>query len=274
MDNRKFLPFIFIGVIGLVVIVSLWSSIAITLEPGQRGVLFKKFSGGLDKETIYGEGFHLKAPWNKMYVYEVRERNAEETMDVLDKNGLSINVDVSVRFHPKHDQIGVIHERFGPEYVSTLVIPQVRSAVRQVMGRYTSEEIYSTKRAEVERIMEEEMKLVLGSDKNNIEMTTLLIRSFKFPEKIKNAIETKLTAQQETLAMQYINEKEKEEAERKKIAAEGEAIANDIVNSSLTDKLLKMRGIEATLELAKSPNSKIVIVGSSKDGLPLILGNN
>lgn len=105
-------------------------------------------------------------------------------------------------------------------------------------------------------------------------MTALLIRSINLPEKIKQAIETKLEQEQEALAYQFRLEREKSEAERKRIMAEGEANANNIVNKSLSDKLLKMRGIEATLELSKSPNSKIVIVGSGEDGLPLILGNN
>jgi len=105
-------------------------------------------------------------------------------------------------------------------------------------------------------------------------MKALLIRSINLPADIKRAIELKLTQEQEALAYQFKLEKEKAEAERKRIQADGEARANKIINSSLTPELLKMRGIEATLELAKSPNAKVVIVGSSKDGLPLILGNN
>jgi regulator of protease activity HflC (stomatin/prohibitin superfamily) len=115
---------------------------------------------------------------------------------------------------------------------------------------------------------------VLASEKNNIQMNALLIRSINLPPQIKEAIENKLKQEQEALAYQFRLEKEKSEAERKKIAAEGEAMANNIVNSSLSDKLLKMRGIEATLRLSESPNSKVVIVGGGEDGLPLILGNN
>ncbi|MDH5397181.1 MAG: prohibitin family protein [Cyclobacteriaceae bacterium] len=274
MDNRKFLPLIIVGVVGLILIITLSSSIFLTIEPGYRGVMFKKFSGGLDKESIYSEGFHVKAPWNVMYVYDIREKKAEEAMDVLDKNGLSIQVDISVRFHPFGEKIGYIHETFGTDYTNTLVIPEVRSSVRQVMGRYSAEEIYSSKRSEVEQAIQDETTTELGSDDNNIRMTTLLIRSLKFPESIKNAIESKLTAEQEALAMKYVKQKEQEEADRKKIAAEGEAVANDIVNSSLTEELLKMRGIEATLELSKSPNTKVVIIGGGDSGMPLILGNN
>jgi regulator of protease activity HflC (stomatin/prohibitin superfamily) len=106
-------------------------------------------------------------------------------------------------------------------------------------------------------------------------MVALLIRSIELPNQIKVAIESKLQQEQEALAYQFRLDKEKSEAERKRIQAEGEARANNIINNSLTDRLLKMRGIEATLELAKSPNSKVVVVGGGKDGgLPLILGNN
>lgn len=274
MDNRKFLPIIIIGAVAVILVVALSSSIFLTIDAGKRGVIFKKFQGGLDKENIYTQGFHVKAPWNDMYIYDVREQKTEETMDVLDKNGLSIKVDMSIRFHPVGDRIGFLHEIFGMEYGNTLVIPEVRSSVRQVMGRYTAEEIYSTKRTEVEETIRTETTKELIKERNNIQITALLIRSLKFPESIKNAIENKLTAEQEALAMRYVKQKEQEEADRKKIAASGEAVANDIINSSLTDELLKMRGIEATLELTKSPNSKVIIIGSGKDGLPLILGNN
>jgi len=153
-----------------------------------------------------------------------------------------------------------------------LVIPEVRSSVRQVMGRYSAEEIYSTKRAEVETAIKTETGLVLSA--NNIEMKALLIRSINLPAQIKKAIENKLEQEQEALAYQFRLDKEKSEAERKRIAAEGEAAANKIVNSSLTPALLKMRGIEATLDLSKSQNTKVIVIGSGEDGLPLILGNN
>lgn len=272
MDNRKFLPFIVIGAIGLVLLFGLSSSIFYTIEAGQRAVIFKKFQGGLDKEHVIPQGFGMKAPWNDLYVYDVKETSVEEKMDVLDKNGLSINVDVTLRFHPIYNEIGYLHENFGTGYIITLVIPEVRSAVRQVMGRFTAEEIYSTKRGEVETMIITETEQSLKE--NNCQMKALLIRSINLPDQIRQAIENKLKQEQEALAYQFRLDKEKSEAERKRIAADGEAVANKIINSSLTPELLKMRGIEATLELAKSPNSKVVVVGSGKDGMPLILGNN
>ena len=274
MDNRKFLPLIITGIILIFVIIFLSSSIFLTIDAGERGVLFRRFGGGLDMETIYTSGFWVIAPWNTMHVYDVKERNTEETMDVLDKSGLSIKVDVSLRFHPVYNKIGYLHEYFGKDYINQLIIPEMRSTVRRVMGRFTAEEIYSTKRTEVETAIIDETKEILEHPDNNIQMKALLIRSIDLPEQIRLAIENKLTQEQEALAYQFRLEREQSEAERKRIAAEGEAVANKIINSSLTNELLKMRGIEATTSLANSSNAKVVVIGGGDSGLPLILGNN
>jgi regulator of protease activity HflC (stomatin/prohibitin superfamily) len=272
MNNRRFLPLIVVGVIALFVVAGISSSLFYTINATQRAVIFYKFGNGLDKDNVIQPGFHTKAPWNEVYVYNVQEIARDENMDILDKNGLSIHVDVTVRFNPMPEKIGYIYEKFNVDFVNVLVIPEVRSVVRQVMGRFTAEEIYSTKRGEVEATIKSESEKILTA--NNVNMVALLIRSIVLPDQIRIAIESKLQQEQEALAYQFRLDKEKSEAERKRIAAEGESRANNIINNSLSDKLLKMRGIEATLELAKSPNSKVVIVGSGKDGLPMILGGN
>ncbi len=274
MDNKKFLPFLVVIVIGLFVVISLSSSLFYTLGPTERGVLFYKFGIGLDKDNIVGPGFHTKAPWNTVYRFDVSENKEEESMDVLDKSGLSLSVDVSVRFSPIPSRIGYIQETFQQDYVNRLVIPEVRSSVRQVMGRFTAEEIYSTKRSEVETAIKSETEAVLGNQNNNVQMKALLIRSINLPAQIKQAIENKLQQEQEALAYKFRLDKELSEADRKRIAAEGEAVANKIINNSLTPELLKMRGIEATIKLAESPNSKVIVIGGGDSGLPLILGSN
>jgi regulator of protease activity HflC (stomatin/prohibitin superfamily) len=261
-------------IVGVVVVVLLFfgSSMFVTVQPGERAVLFRPFTSGLDKENIYIPGFHVVAPWNTLFVYDVKEQQREETMDVLDKNGLSINVDVSVRFNPTYTRIGYLHEIFGKRYIDNLIVPEVRSSVRQVAGRYTAEEIYSTKRSEVEASIINETKQVL--ENNDIAMQALLIRSINLPDKIKQAIEKKLEEEQAFLTYQYTLETAKQEAEKRRIDAEGIARFNRILDASLTASILKQRGIEATLDLAKSPNAKVIVVGSTKDGLPLILGGN
>lgn len=272
MLNRKFLPLVIGLFIALVLVIVLANKLFVTLKPGERGIIFDRFTG-LKKTPVYAPGFHVKAPWNDMIIYDVTENNIEETMDVLDKNGLAIKVDASVRFSPIYDEIGNLHDLFRGDYVNRLVIPEVRSTLRKVMGRYTAEEIYSTKRTEVENTIIKETSEILKN--NYITMKALLIRSINLPDQIKKAIENKLQQEQEALAYQFKLDKEKSEAERKRIEAEGAAKANDIINSSLTDKLLKMRGIEATLQLAQSQNAKVIVIGSGgSNGLPLILGNN
>jgi len=263
--------YIVIVVAALVVLLLFGSRMFLIIDAGERGVVFRPYTSGLDKENIYGEGFHIVAPWNQMNIYNVREQQREETMDVLDRNGLSINIDVTVRFNPIFNKIGFLHEQFGTNYINILVVPEVRSSVRQVAGRYSAEEIYSTKRAEVEQTIKEETRKVL--EENNIDMKALLIRSINLPDQIRAAIENKLQQEQEALAYEFRLQREKSEAERRRIEAEGIANYNRIVNASLTNNILQQRGIEATVELAKSPNAKIVVVGSGKDGLPLILGN-
>ncbi len=272
MKNNIKISYIIAGVVALVLLLIFGNRMFLIIDAGERGVIFRPYTSGLDRENIYGEGFHVVAPWNRMYVYNVREQQREETMDVLDKSGLYINMDVTVRFNPSFHSIPSLHERFGIDYVDILVIPEVRSSVRQVAGRYTAEEIYSTKRQEVEGAIIDETRKTLGS--NFIDMRALLIRSIDLPPQIKTAIESKLTQEQEALAYEFRLNKEKSEADRKRLEAQGISDYNKIISASLTENILKQKGIDATLELAKSSNSKVVVVGSGKDGLPLILGNN
>ena len=279
--KTKFGIFVLTAIIVAVLLVSF--ATFVTIQPGERGIIFRPWTTGLDKEHILTEGLHIIAPWNKVYVYDVREQSIEFSssnayndsqenyaeLDVLGKNGLTIHVEVTVRFYPFYDKIGFIHEQFGQQYVAKLVIPEVRSAVRKIMGQYNAEEIYSTKRQEVEQKIIEETESVLGQ--NYIQMTALLIRSIKIPDNLKKAIEDKLTKQQEALAYEYVVEKEEKEKQRKIIQAEGIAEYNRIITASMTDRVLTYEGIQATLELAKSENAKIVIIGSGDNGLPIML---
>lgn len=257
--------------LGVVAILAFSNMTFLTIDAGERGVLFKRFAGGLDKENIYAPGFHIIAPWNSMYQYDVREEQLDEGMTVLSSNGLNIKVDVTVRVHPIYDKIGELHEEFGKSYTTSLVIPEVRSSVRKIIGRFDPEELYSTKRDEVQTMIEKDLEQNL--QRNYIALRAVLIRDIELPARVKDAIEEKIQAEQEALKYEYILQREKQEAERKIIEAEAKARANQILNASLSDKILQDKGIEATLKLAESPNSKVVVVGGSGDGLPLILNN-
>ena len=129
MNSRR-LPLIILGVIGIILLMALSSSLFYTIQPTERAVMFYPFGKGLDKENVIGQGFHFKAPWNDLYIYPVNEMSTDEKMDILDKNGLSIHVDVTVRYFPIPDKIGYVHEKFTRNFVTVLVIPEVRSTVR------------------------------------------------------------------------------------------------------------------------------------------------
>ena len=262
-----------IVVVAVIVALLLFSSrMFFVIDPGERAVVFNTISGKLSKDDIEGTGLKMIAPWNNLFKYEVKEQSREEPLDILDKSGLSLSLDITIRFNPIYDRIGYLHETFGQNYINRLIIPEMRSTVRNVAGRYTAEEIYSTKRNEVETTMITETAAVLKE--NNIDMRALLIRSIILPDGIKKAIELKLTREQESLAMVYVKEKEEQEADRKRIEAQGISDYNRILNASLTANILKQKGIDATLKLAESANAKVVVIGSGKDGMPLILGGN
>ncbi|RMG22758.1 MAG: prohibitin family protein [Bacteroidetes bacterium] len=258
--------------IGFIVLILLTSEAFVTINVGEEGVLFHKFGKGLNKEKVYSQGFHIIAPWNTMYKYNVRIQEGHEEMDVLASNGLSISVDLSYRYSPMKDKIGYLHDEIGTNYLQTIIIPEIRSSTRQAIGRYTPEELYSTKRDAIQTEIFEETRKAM--EEKYLILDAILIRSVKLPPTIKTAIESKLKQEQESQEYAFRIEKEQKEAERKRIEAEGIKQYQNIVSQSLSQSLLKWQGIEATKELANSPNTKVVIVGGGDSGLPLILGGN
>ena len=266
---KKILP-IGIAVFALLVLIISWSSMTVTINSGQGGVLFRLLDNGVDAKTTYGEGFHFIIPWNKMFVYEVRQQENAEKMEVLSSNGLEITVDVSVWYQPSYKELGKLHQEIGQNYLSSVVKPSIRSATRSVIGRYTPEQIYSSKRDAIQDEIFQETKLLLI--KQYVQINEVLVRDITLPETIKTAIENKLKQEQESLEYVFKLEKATKEAKRIEIDALGKANANKILSASLTDKILTEKGIEATLQLAQSPNTKIIVIGSPKNGLPLILG--
>ncbi|MGC6415251.1 MAG: prohibitin family protein [Bacteroidia bacterium] len=266
INVRKYL----FPIAGVVILLIFLFNSTVTIESGNAGVMYRPFSGGVDVKNTYGEGFHLIAPWNKMIKYEVRQQEGYEKMTVLSSNGLDIILEASIWFQPRFEQLGELHQKRGEQYVERVIKPAIRSATRSVVGRYTPEQIYSSKRDAIQEEIYSETKKIL--DNQFVQLNEVLIRDVTLPPTIKGAIERKLKQEQEALEYEFRIEKAKQEAERQRIDAEGKARANSILSASLTDKILKEKGIEATKELAKSDNSKVVVVGG-KDGLPLILGD-
>lgn len=254
----------------LILIVALSSSMFITIDAGHKGVLFRKFGGGLDKENVYGQGFHIIAPWNTMYVYDIRIQEQTEEMDVLAENGLNIHIDLSFRYRAIPEDIASMHDEIGREYADKIVIPEIRAATRKVIGEYLPEELYSTKREAIQTGIYETTEKNLKP--KHVHLDAVLIRSVTLPQKIKGAIERKLEQQQQRDEYEFRIQKEMKEAERKKIEAQGIKDFQDIVSDGISERYLKWKGIEATMELSESPNSKVIVIGGA-DGLPIILGN-
>jgi len=269
-NPKKIIP---IGIVlaAFVFLIIFWNRMTVTIEGGHAGVLFETFSGGIDTTNTYGEGFHFIAPWNNMVVYETRQQEIAENMDVLSSNGLEIKADVSAWYEPEYENLGLLHAKIGTDYMRRVVIPALRSSARSVIGRYTPEQIYSTKRDAIQDEIYIEARAIL--DEKYVDLNRILIRSIILPPTIKSAIEGKLKQEQESLEYEFKLQKAQKEAERQIIDAEGKATANKILNASLTDKILQEKGISATIKLAESNNTKIVIIGNSSNGMPIILGD-
>jgi regulator of protease activity HflC (stomatin/prohibitin superfamily) len=261
------------GLLGFFVLVILISKSAITIGSGQAGVLYKTFGGGVvTDESPLGEGFHIVAPWNRVFVYEVRQQELFEKMKVLSSNGLEIQIDASAWFHPAYESLGKLHQEKSEQYVNRILLPAIRSAARSVVGRYTPEQLYSSKRDAIQQEIFAETQMIV--EDQYIQLNEILVRDVTLPPTIREAIEKKLKQEQETLEYEFRLVTAEKEAERQRIEARGKADANRILSASLTDKILQDKGIDATIKLSESPNSKVIIVGSGESGLPLILGNN
>lgn len=271
LDIGKVKPWILIGV-GLLLVIIFWSRITITIPPGHAGLLYETFGNGIDPNAqALGQGFHLIAPWNKVIIYEIRQNEKSETLSVLSSNLLDIQLDVTIFYQPIYKDLGRLEIERGQNYVIDVVIPVMRSVTREVLAQYLPEEINTTKREVIQIEIIEQTSLKLAE--NFVQLNDILIRNIKLPEKLRASIEKKLQQEQESLEYVYKLEKEEKEAQRKRIEAEGIQTFQRIVTQSITDKLLKWKGIEATEKISTSENAKIVIIGNPKDGLPIILGD-
>ena len=260
------------AIITAIILIILLAKSAVTIGSGEAGVLYETFDEGVvTDEPPLGEGFHFIAPWNKVFVYEVRQQELFEKMKVLSSNGLEIQIDASAWYEPVYKDLGNLHQSLGQDYLQRVIQPAIRSAARSVVGRYTPEQLYSSKRDAIQDEIFAETKRIL--EKQYVQLNEVLVRDVTFPNTIKEAIERKLKQEQESLEYEFRLVTASKEAEKVIIEAQGKAESNRILSASLTDKILQDKGIDATLKLAESPNSKVIVIGSGEDGLPIILGN-
>jgi regulator of protease activity HflC (stomatin/prohibitin superfamily) len=253
-----------------VILVSIAALGCVRIDSGHAGVLWRFFGG--TQPGVYGEGVHLVAPWNRMIVYDVRIQDRKEDLEILTNNGLSVGLEASIRFRPLGVELPRLHTEIGLGYYDVILGPVVRSEARKVGGRYKPEEIYSTRREVVEKEVFEAVTAALAG--KHVTLDAILIRDVDLPQNIQRAISEKLEEEQKALKMQFTLDRERQEAERKRIEAKGIADFQQVVSHGISPALLRWKGIEATEKLATSANAKVVVIGAGADGLPLILGGD
>lgn len=254
----------------LIVVAVLLAGCGTQVPSGYHAVKYLKFGDGTEMGHIYTEGFQWHLVWNSMYLYKTRTTENKENLTVLSSDGATIKLEVSILTRPDFQKLDSLQITVGPDYYNVVVAPTLRGESRRIAGRYTPEEIYSSKRDQLAAELLETMRNQLMS--RFIIIENVIFRDVTLPQRISDAINEKLAAEQEAQRMKFILDREKQEADRKRIEAQGIADFQKIVSTGLNPMLLQWKGIEATEELAKSPNTKIVVVGNTKDGLPLILG--
>src|SRR5690554_3723806 len=189
-------------IIGIILIIILIAKSSVTIKAGDAGVLYQTFGNGVvtDKPPL-GEGFHIIAPWNKVFIYEMRQQELSEKMQVLSSNGLEIRLDASAWYQPVYEDVAKLHQEKGENYLERVIMPAIRSAARSVVGRYTPEQLYSSKRDAIQDEIYIETKKIL--DNQYIQLNEVLVRDVTLPLNIKEAIEIKLRQEQESLEYEF-----------------------------------------------------------------------
>jgi regulator of protease activity HflC (stomatin/prohibitin superfamily) len=275
----------------------LFPYVVITVPSGHVGVLWKRFNGYdfycwcfvgrgtiLDPRQLRNEGLHLVWPWDKLFIYNLRLQSSTQTYNAISKDGVNVTAQINIRFQLLHNSVGVLHKFIGPQYLASVVDPEIGSRAREVISQYTAQEVYTSREAIQAKIRETAQKS-LSTHLNNlvqpeameqpdpkgyndflqnsIQILDTLVLSIELPPEIVGEIQE----------YKYRVEREAQESTRKQIEANGIAAFQRTVSEGISDSYLRWRGIEATLALAQSRNSKVVIIGGGKDGLPIILGN-
>jgi regulator of protease activity HflC (stomatin/prohibitin superfamily) len=240
-----------------------------TVPAGHVGIV--DLFGSVKPDTL-PPGLHVVNPLAKVERMSVQTRELKEVMDTPSSEGLIVHLEISVIFHLEPTRAVEVYKTVGLNYDQVLVEPNVRSAVREVTSSYQAKALYSPERDKMGNEINEYIRKALET--RGVRVENVLLRSVQLPAKLQAAIQEKLNAEQEAARMEFVLQKEKQEAERKKIEAEGISSFQKIVTEGINENLLRWKGIEATLKIAESPNSKIVIIGSGKDGLPVILGSD
>lgn len=239
------------------------------IPAGHTGVI--DFLGYVSDNTLK-PGVSLVNPMANVEKMSIKTQEIKETMNVPSEEGLGVELEISLLFKLNPEKANEIYKTVGPNYVEIILVPQFRSVVRDVTARYEAKALYTASREKLAGEIVKDLDKLVGPRGITIEQAPL--RQITLPSRLTQSIEEKLQAEQESQRMAFVLQRETQEADRKRIEAKGIADFQEIVSKGISEQLLKWKGIEATEKLANSQNSKVVIIGSGKDGLPLILGSD
>ena len=258
------------ALIGMSIAILIALSQFFTVIPaGHVGVI--DFFGNVSDQTLL-PGVNFVNPLANVIKFDARTQEIKEEMSVPSKEGLTVQLEMSLLYSLSFQNANKIYKSVGEDYVDKILIPQFRSVVRGVTSKYEARALYTAERERLAKQMEDELNSLVGPRGITIESAPL--RKITLPPGLTASIEEKLKAEQESQRMEFVLTREKQEAERKRIEAKGIADFQEIVSKGISEQLLKWKGIEATEKLAKSQNSKVIVIGSGKEGLPIILGGD
>jgi regulator of protease activity HflC (stomatin/prohibitin superfamily) len=291
--------------VALLLITLQWPYVVITVPSGSVGVYWKRINGFdfycwcfvgrgtiLDPRELREEGVHLVAPWDKLFIYDLRLQSTTETINAISKDGVNVTAQINVRYQLAHRAVAVLHKFIGPQYLETVINPEIGSQAREVISKYTAEEVY-TSRNKIQQQIHNATRKSLGANLNklvqpeateqpdpkgyndflqgSIQILDILLLGIDLPSAVVDAINSQ-TAQFYTIQeYKFRTESAAQESKRKQIEANGIAAFQQTVSKGISDSYLRWRGIDTTLQLARSPNAKVIVIGSGKDGLPIIL---
>jgi regulator of protease activity HflC (stomatin/prohibitin superfamily) len=304
----RYLSSISIGLMVLLLaIIVLWPYVVITVPSGSVGVLWKRINGFdfycwcfvgrgtvLNPRELRGEGLHIILPWDKLYLYNLRLQTETLTVHAISKDGVSVAAQINVRFQLQHQSVAVLHKFVGPAYKASIVVPEIGSEAREIISRYTAQQVY-TSRERIQKEIRDGAQLSLAGHLNmlvqpeameqpdshhyndflqhSLQFLDTLVLNIELPPAIVAAINRQTEQYYQIQEFKFRVEREAQESKRKQIEANGIAAFQKTVSQGISNSYLRWRGIEATLALAQSKNAKIVVIGTGKDGLPIILGN-
>ncbi|MCZ4351940.1 prohibitin family protein [Roseovarius aestuarii] len=277
--SRYYIELSMAGMITVFFVLFFARQIFITVPAGYQGVYWMRFFGGTVTEWTFSEGTKVIPPWDKIELYNVRLDELDVDVDALTSDGLRVLLSVSLRYRLYPENVGYVHKHIGPDYRETLILPKVSYEIRNVISSEQTDLLYSAARDDLAERIAEKLSLTLNQPTDNdplsgnfVDVEDVLIRSIQLPEAVQSAIAAKKVQRQRVEAYEYILQRERLESARKVIEAEGIRAFQDTVSKGINPNYLRWKGIDATLKLAESNNSKIVVIGGNEEGMPLILG--